>query len=83
MLNGRWHFLYKKTEAQPENLHYIIMACTALHNLYIAENEPCKPRWQLEVYEFDLIRGSLIQEESKVKPNLNWVKISNWLWINH
>ena len=67
MLKGRWRFLYKKTEAQPENLRYIIMACIALHNLCIAENDPCKPRWQLEVHKLDLIRGSLIWEESKVK----------------
>ena len=42
MLKRRWHFLYKKTEAQPENLRYIIMACIALHNLCIAGNDPCK-----------------------------------------
>ena len=83
MLKGRWHFLYKKTEAQPENLCYIIMACIAIHNLCIAENDPCKPPWQLEVHELDLIRGSLIREESKVKSNLNWMKILNWLWMNH
>ena len=83
MLKGRWRLLYKKTEALPENLRYIIMACIALHNLCIAENDPCKPRWQLEVHEPDLIRGSLIREESKVKSNLNRMKISNWLWMNH
>ena len=83
MLKGRWRFLYKKTEAQPENLRYIIMACIALHNLCIAGNDPCKPRWQLEVHELDLIRGSLIREESKVKSNLNRMKILNWLWMNH
>ena len=77
MLKGKWCFLYKKTEAQPENLRYIIMACIALHKLCIAENDLCKPRWQLEVHEPDLIRGSLIREESKVKSNLNRMKISN------
>ena len=51
LLKGRWHFLSKKNEAQLENLRYIIMACTALHNLCIPENDPCKPRWQLEVYK--------------------------------
>ena len=51
LLKGRWHFLSKKNEAQSENLRYIIMACTALHNLCIPENDPCKPRWQLEVYK--------------------------------
>ena len=83
MLKGRWRSLYMKTKAKPENLGYIIMACIALHNLCIAENDPCKPRWQLEVHKLDLIRGSLIREESKVKSNLNWMKISNWLWMNH
>ena len=51
MLKGGWRFLYKKTEAQTEYLRYIIMACIALYNLCIAENDPCKPRCQLEVYE--------------------------------
>ena len=83
ILKGKWRFLYKKTEILPENLHYIIMVCIALHNLYIAENDQCKPRWQLEVHELDLIRGSLIREESKVKSNLNRMKGSNWLWMNH
>ena len=83
MLKERWRFLYKKTKTQPENLCYIIMACIALHNLYIAENDQCKPRWQLEVHELDLIQGSLIREESKVKSNLNRMKGSNWLWMNH
>ena len=57
---GRWRFLYNKTEAQPENLLYIIMVGIALHNLCIAENDPCKLRWQLEVHGLNLIRGSLI-----------------------
>ena len=83
MLKGRWRFLYKETETLPENLRYIIMTCIALYNLYIAENDQCKPRWQLEVHELDLIRGFLIREESKVKSNLNGIKISNWLWMNH
>ena len=60
MLKGRWRFLHKKTEAQPENLRHIVMACIALHNLCIAEKDPCKPRWQLEVHKLDLIRRSLI-----------------------
>ena len=83
ILKGRWRVLYKKPEDQAENLRYIILACIALHNLRIAENDPCKPRWQLEVHELDLIEGSLIREESKVKSNLNRMKISNWLWMNH
>jgi hypothetical protein len=83
MLKGRWRFLYKKTEARPENLRYIIMACIALHNVCIAENDPCQPRWQLEVQHLDLIRGSLVRQENKVKSNLNRMKISNWLWMDH
>ena len=83
ILNRKWCFLYKKTEARPENLHYINKACIALHNLFIAENDPCKPHWQLEVHELDFMRWSLIQEEGKVKSNLNRMKISNWLWMNH
>ena len=79
MLKGRWRFLYKKTEAQPANLRYIIMACIALHNLCIAENDPCQPRWQLEVEQLDLIRDSIVREEHKVISNLNRMKVANWL----
>ena len=83
MLKRRWRFLYKKTEVQPENLRYIIMACIVLHNLCITENDPYKPRWLLEVHELDLIRVSLIREESKVKSILNRMKTLNWLWMDH
>ena len=87
MLKGRWGFPYKNAKVQPENLRYIIMACIALNNLCIAENDPCKPRWQLEVHERDLIRTSLIREDSKVKSNLNQMnflnRMKNWLWMNH
>ena len=64
MLKGRWRFLLKKTECRPENVRYIIMACIALHNLCIAENDPCQPRWQLDVQELDLIRQSVIRQEN-------------------
>ena len=32
------------------------MVCIALHKLFISENDPSQPRWQLEVNELDLIR---------------------------
>ena len=51
------------------------MAVIALHNLCIAENDPCKSRWQLEVHQLDLMQRSLIREESKVKSNLNRMKV--------
>jgi len=55
----------------------------ALHNICIAENDPCQPRWKLEVHEIDLIREPLLREENKVESNLNRMKISNWLWMDH
>ena len=70
MLKGRWRFLYKKTECHPENLKYIIMACIALHNLCIAENDPCQPRWQLEVQQLDLIRTPIFRTESKERSDI-------------
>ena len=48
------------------------MACIALHNLCIAENDPCKPRWQLEVHELDLISRSLNQVEFESDENLEF-----------
>ena len=35
MLKGRWRILYKKTECRRFNLHYVIIACIALHNICI------------------------------------------------
>ena len=46
------------------------MAGIALHNLCIAENDPCKSHWQLEVDELDLIRRSILnprREQSQVE----------------
>ena len=83
MLKGRWHFLYKKTASQPKNLCYFMMLCIALHNLCIVEKNPCKPHWQLEIQQLDLIQSSLDQEKSKVQSNVNQMKISNWLQVNH
>ena len=70
MLKRGWRFLYKKTEAQAEHLRYIITACIALYNLCIAENDPCKPRWQLEVHELNLILGSLIRKRAKSRAGI-------------
>ena len=59
------------------------MACIALHNMCIAEDDPCQPRWQLEVQDLDLITDSIIRYENKLQSNMNRVKISNWLWMDH
>ena len=83
MLKGRFRFLYKKAECQPNNLRYVIMACIALHNICISENDPCLPQWQLEVDQLDLIRGILIRQEHKEQSNLNRMKTSNWMWMEH
>ena len=53
------------------------MACIALHNMCIAEDHPCQPRWQLEVQDLDLITDSNIRYENKLQSNMNRVKISN------
>ena len=59
------------------------MACIALHNTCIAEDDPCQPRWQLEVQDLDLITDSIIRYENKLQSNMNRVKMSNWLWMDH
>ena len=69
MLKGRWRFLLKETECRLHNIRYIIMACIALHNLCIDENDPCEPRWVLEVDELDLIRTCITRTENKKISN--------------
>ena len=49
MLKGRWRILYKKTECDLDNIKLIIMSRILLHNICIHQNDPCKPRWRLEV----------------------------------
>ena len=59
------------------------MACIALHNLCIEISDPSQPRWRLEVDDLDLIRKRLRRAEDKRGSNLNRLKISNWLWMDH
>ena len=80
MLKGRWRILYKKTECRMFNLKYIIMAAIMLHNLCISYNDPCEPRWRLEVRELALFRKDVVRREDKDMSDLNRLKISNWLW---
>ena len=61
--------LLKETECRLHNIRYIIMACIALHNLCIDENDPCEPRWVLEVDELDLIRTCITRTENKKISN--------------
>lgn len=51
MLKITWHILYKKTKYRIFNLKYFLMAFIMLHNFWISLNDPCKPRWRLEVQE--------------------------------
>jgi hypothetical protein len=56
MLKGRWRVLYKKTECRLKHIRQIIMVCILLHIICIARNDPCKPRWRLDVKKLHLIR---------------------------
>ena len=51
MLEGRWRILYKKTECRRSIVKAIIMCCIALENICLHRNDPCSPRWKLEVEE--------------------------------
>ena len=79
MLKGRWRILYKKTECKLKNIRHVIMACIALHNICIARDDPCRPRWRLDIEKLHLIRnrGSVEQdgEADQVRE-----RITNWLW---
>lgn len=77
MLKGRWRILYKKTECRLENIPLVIMACIALDNLCIKRNDPCNPRWRLQVGELNLIRDSNTQATD---GDTTRETISQWLW---
>ena len=80
ILKGRWRILYKKTECRLHNLKYIITSCIMLHNLCIKHNDPCQPRWRLEVKELSLMTKRTTRVEDKNVSDLIRLKISNWLW---
>ena len=62
------------------NLKYIIMACIMLHNLCIDHNDPCEPRWRLEVLQLGLVKRRGSWSENKEMSDLNRMKICNRLW---
>ena len=74
MLKGRWRILYKQTEYRMYNLKYVIMSCIMLHNLCISVNDPCEPRWCLEVEELGLIKKDFSHTEKKGETDLNRLK---------
>ena len=41
------------------NLKNIIMVCIMLHNICIAQNDPCEPQWRLSVKNLSLIKRKL------------------------
>lgn len=47
ILRGRWQILYKKIKCRLFDLHYVTMACIALHNLCIELADPCQPRLEI------------------------------------
>ena len=55
MLKGRWGIFYKKCECKLYNIKYVIMAVVLMHNICIHRNDPCKPRWRLNVDDIELI----------------------------
>ena len=77
MLKSQWRILYKKTEMKIYNLKYIVMACVMLHNLCIARNDPCNPRWRLTVEELELNSADIPRHQSNVESNANARKIAN------
>jgi hypothetical protein len=80
MLKGRWRVLYKKTECRLKNIRHIIMACIALHNICIEKNDPCKPRWRLEVKKLDLIHSRGNKERNTITADQVRSRVTDWLW---
>ena len=56
------------------------MTCVTLHNLCRLTNDPCNPRWILQVDESSLIDRNVNRKESKRESNANAEKIASWLW---
>ena len=79
MLKGRWRILYKKTECKLKNIRHVIMACIALHNICIARDDPCKPRWRLDIEQLHLIRNRGNGERDGEADQVR-MRITNWLW---
>ena len=79
MLKGRWRILYKKTECRLKHIRQIIMACILLHNICIARDDPCKPRWRMDVKRLHLIRKRFNGEVRGEADNVR-AKITEWLW---
>ena len=73
--------LYKKCEAKL-HVKYVIMVCVLLHNLCIARNDPCNPRWELHVDELGIIAGNVHRRENKEESRQIANKISDWLWLH-
>ena len=82
MLKGRWRILYKKTECKLKNIRQVIMACIALHNICISRDDPCSPRWRLEIENLHLIRRSGNGEQDYEADQVR-TRITNWLWDIH
>ena len=70
MLKGRWRILHKKTEMKMYNLKYVVTACVMLHNICIATNNPCNPRWRLGA-ERELTNKIINRSKSKSESNKN------------
>ena len=56
------------------------MACIMLHDLCIHMNDPCEPRWRLEIEELELVDKVIARGPNKEKYNENRQKICDWLW---
>ena len=59
------------------------MAAVVLHNICIFRNDPCKPRWRLEVDNFELHNFETQRGEGEQSKRENIEvsrKIMNWLW---
>ena len=58
----------------------VIMACIALHNSCISKNDPCNPRWKLEVNELHLVRKRTKRTKDVRLTQETRQQIARWLW---
>lgn len=83
MLTGRWRILYQKTECRRSNITAVIMCCIALHTLCIKRNDPCNPRWKLEIEDLNIIRKATKRTQDRMLAQDIRQKITCWLRSLH
>ena len=61
------------------SVKYVVMTCVLLHNLCIARQDLCNPRWKLHVDELSLVERNIPRTENKGQSREIAGKIAEWV----